>query len=108
MRMCWDRLAVFQRKLLLHAMHLPGLQRLVYSTCSLHAEENELVIKAVLAEAQALGFCLAPALPQWPRRGLPLVKGSENLVRIDSQQDLTDGFFVALFVRGHQQSCHDD
>lgn len=95
------RLAAFQTKLLRHALRLPGLQRLVYSTCSLHAEENELVVKAVLPEAQVSGFQLvAPeALQAWPCRGLPVVEGAECLVRTHPEEHRTDGFFLALFVR---------
>ncbi|NXU81908.1 NSUN5 methyltransferase, partial [Oreotrochilus melanogaster] len=43
-------LAGFQRKVLSHALSFPALQRLVYSTCSLHREENEDVVHAVLQE----------------------------------------------------------
>lgn len=43
-------LAGFQRKVLSHALSFPALQRLVYSTCSLHREENEDVVQAVLQE----------------------------------------------------------
>lgn len=43
-------LAGFQRKVLSHALSFPALQRLVYSTCSLHREENEDVVGAVLQE----------------------------------------------------------
>ncbi|XP_010074003.1 PREDICTED: probable 28S rRNA (cytosine-C(5))-methyltransferase, partial [Pterocles gutturalis] len=43
-------LAGFQRKVLSHALSFPALQRLVYSTCSLHQEENEDVVHAVLQE----------------------------------------------------------
>ncbi|KAK9808127.1 hypothetical protein WJX73_009331 [Symbiochloris irregularis] len=94
-----QRLAAFQERILRHALHLPGLQRLVYSTCSLHPEENEIVVQAVLPEASSLGFRLATALPDWPCRGLPLVQGSECLLRTDPEKHKMDGFFVALFVR---------
>lgn len=43
-------LAGFQRKALSHALSFPALQRLVYSTCSLHREENEAVVEAVLRD----------------------------------------------------------
>ena len=56
---------------------------------------------AVLEEAAALGFRLADPFPAWHRRGVPgLVEGAEKLVRVDPDEDGTDGFFVALFVRG--------
>lgn len=92
-------LAAFQTKALRHALTLPKLERLVYSTCSIHDVENELVVKAVLEEAQELGFHLADPFPSWPRRGLPLLPGHHHLIRVDPEKDKTDGFFVAVFQR---------
>lgn len=37
--------------------------------------------------------------PSWKRRGHPLFKGTDKLVRVDPEADATDGFFIALFVR---------
>lgn len=55
---------------------------------------------AVLEDATALGFRLADPFPAWHRRGVAgLVEGAEKLVRVDPDEDGTDGFFVALFVR---------
>lgn len=71
-----------QTKALQHALTLPKLERLVYSTCSTHEMENELVVKAVLPDAQALGFQLADPFPGWPRRGLPLLPGHQRLIRV--------------------------
>ena len=62
-----------------------------------HPEENELVVAAVLPEAQ--GFELADPFPGWQRRGLPLVSGAEKLVKTDAAEDGTDGFFVAVFQK---------
>ncbi len=53
-----DRLANFQEAALRHALRFPALQRLVYSTCSVHERENEAVVAAVLPEAKELGFRL--------------------------------------------------
>lgn len=77
-----------QTKALQHALTLPKLERLVYSTCSTHEMENELVVKAVLADAQALGFQLADPFPDWPRRGLPLLPGHQNLIRVGEPHSL--------------------
>ena len=54
---------------------VPSVKKIVYSTCSIHAIENEGVVKHVLAseECQLGNFRLAPrneVLPSWPRRGL--------------------------------------
>jgi len=73
---------VLQTKALRHALTLPKLERLVYSTCSIHDVENELVVKAVLEHAQELGFELIDPFPRWHRRGLPLLPGHQNLVRV--------------------------
>lgn len=54
---------------------VPAVERVVYSTCSVHQIENEDVIKSVLPLAESYGFQLAMPFPQWPRRGLPVVEG---------------------------------
>lgn len=92
------KLAAFQRKALAHALSFPAVERLVYSTCSVHQTENEDVVKSVLPLATLLNFELATPFPQWPRRGLPVFKGAECLLRTDPAED-TEGFFIALFVR---------
>jgi putative methyltransferase len=91
---------VLQEAALLHALQFPALQRLVYSTCSIHQRENEDVVAAVLPAATAAGFRLVDPFPAWHRRGVPVVEGSELLVRTDAHEDRTDGFFVAVFERG--------
>ncbi|XP_047342505.1 25S rRNA (cytosine-C(5))-methyltransferase NSUN5 [Impatiens glandulifera] len=92
------KLQSFQKKVLAHALSFPGAERVVYSTCSIHQIENEDVISSLLPLAVSHGFQLATVFPQWPRRGLPVVEGSEHLLRIDPVED-KEGFFVALFVR---------
>ncbi|OAY79917.1 putative 28S rRNA (cytosine-C(5))-methyltransferase [Ananas comosus] len=95
-----NKLAAFQRKALEHALSFPLVERVVYSTCSIHQEENEDVVKSVLPLAASLGFELASPFPQWHHRGLPLFEGSEHLLRTDPADNL-EGFFIALFVRKH-------
>jgi len=96
-----ERLARFQEAAVAHALMLPALQRLVYSTCSVHKRENEAVVAAVLPQARELGFELVDPFPGWPRRGLAgSVTGAEKLVRTDTVEDSTDGFFLAVFQRG--------
>ncbi|KAJ0977911.1 hypothetical protein J5N97_013385 [Dioscorea zingiberensis] len=92
------KLAAFQRKALAHALSFPAVERVVYSTCSIHQTENEDVIKSVLPLAASLNFELATPFPQWPRRGLPVFEGSEHLLRTDPTEDM-EGFFIALFLR---------
>lgn len=92
-------LANFQEKILLHALRFPGLERLVYSTCSVHVQENEQVVCNVLETATSLGFGLGTPIPDWPYRGEDLNQGGAPFIRVDPERDGCDGFFVALFER---------
>lgn len=59
---------------------VPKVKRIVYSTCSIHQNENEEVVMAALEKAQGK-FHLVPALPDWKRRGLPIFPdGKHSLV----------------------------
>ncbi|KAJ7305130.1 hypothetical protein JRQ81_011002 [Phrynocephalus forsythii] len=93
-------LAGFQRKMLAHALKFPALHRLVYSTCSVHREENEDVVWDAL-EQQGKGFRLVEALPSWPHRGLDVFAGAKSCLRASPQDTLTNGFFVAVLERRH-------
>lgn len=90
-------LAAFQRKVLSHALRFPAVEHLVYSTCSVHQEENEDVVRDTLLENSA--FRLVNALPPWPQRGLPVFPGAGCCLRASPTKTLTNGFFVALFER---------
>ncbi|KAJ8368756.1 hypothetical protein SKAU_G00087840 [Synaphobranchus kaupii] len=87
-------LAAFQLRCLNHALHFPGLCRLVYSTCSIHTQENEEVVSACLQQNQ--GYRLVPLLPAWPERGLPPLT---QCLRASPATTLTHGFFVAVLER---------
>ncbi|KAG9446457.1 hypothetical protein H6P81_012585 [Aristolochia fimbriata] len=93
-----EKLAAFQRKALEHALSFPSVERVVYSTCSIHQIENEDVVKSVLPLATMLNFQLVAPFPQWERRGHPVFEGAENLLRTDMAEDM-EGFFIALLVR---------
>ncbi|EGD81485.1 hypothetical protein PTSG_02202 [Salpingoeca rosetta] len=91
-------LAEFQVQVVNHALSFPNVERVTYSTCSVHQEENEDVVAAVLAANPS--FELAEALPSWHRRGhSDTLPSAAMCVRTDPAQDFTNGFFVALFVR---------
>ncbi|XP_034392173.1 probable 28S rRNA (cytosine-C(5))-methyltransferase [Cyclopterus lumpus] len=87
-------LASFQLRCLNHGLKFPRLKRLVYSTCSVHRQENEEVVAACLQ--QNPGFRLVPLLAEWPERGLePL----PQCLRASTTKTRTQGFFVALLEK---------
>ena len=108
-------LSDFQKEALLHAFTFPNVQYVVYSTCSVHNEENEHVVQHALMHenngapaSTTMGpFHLIAALPTWKRRGRNNVgltdEQAKCLVRVDPREDNTNGFFVALFERGGQE-----
>ncbi|XP_066835527.1 28S rRNA (cytosine-C(5))-methyltransferase [Anser cygnoides] len=97
-------LAGFQRKVLSHALSFPAVQRLAYSTCSVHREENEDVVQAVLQE-QGSAFRLVNVFPSWPCRGLATFPGAECCLRASPTATLTQGFFVAVLERCRDQDA---
>ncbi|XP_060752332.1 probable 28S rRNA (cytosine-C(5))-methyltransferase [Tachysurus vachellii] len=87
-------LATFQLRCLNHALKFPKLQRLVYSTCSIHPQENEEVVSLCLEKNP--DFRLIHLLPEWPERGQdPLTE----CLRASTTKTFTHGFFVAMLVR---------
>jgi len=103
-----SKLAAFQLLMIRHAMKFPSVQRIVYSTCSIHAIENEHVVRQALTTDEALNgrFRLAQpenVLPSWTRRGLVdemyNPADAASLIRCSPDGDATNGFFVSLFVR---------
>ncbi|KAJ4480079.1 S-adenosyl-L-methionine-dependent methyltransferase [Lentinula aciculospora] len=109
------KLASFQLMMVKHAMKFPAVHRIVYSTCSVHAIEDEHVVRAALKTEEALSrhFTLAPqsqVLPQWKRRGCPNEMDdpghAASLVRCLPGEDATNGFFVSCFVRKTSEQEH--
>jgi putative methyltransferase len=103
-------LSNFQLVALKHAMSFPNVTQIVYSTCSIHDTENEIVIATALREVTKSNDgndweIMAPTcLEHWPRRGHEvggLTKcQADCLIRCDGLDgDETNGFFVAFLVR---------
>ncbi|KAM7412265.1 hypothetical protein PAMA_021965 [Pampus argenteus] len=87
-------LASFQLRCLNHGLRFPRLKRLIYSTCSIHSQENEEVITACLQQNPS--FRLVSLLSEWPERGLePLTQ----CLRASTAKTRTHGFFVALLEK---------
>jgi len=99
-----QKLSAFQLSMIKHAMKFPAVTKIVYSTCSIHAQENEHVVREALAsdEARLRGFVLAPrskVLPTWERRGLAgELNDSLCVIRCSPGEDRTNGFFVSCFI----------
>ena len=107
-------LANFQTVALKHSMSFPQVERIVYSTCSVHDEENEMVVSNALTEMNKNSgkedgsewqLVAPPSLQHWPRRGKEGVGGlsksqADCLIRCDGLDgDETNGFFVSYFER---------
>lgn len=96
----WDnvrRLAAAQLEIIRKAFAFPHMRVVVYSTCSIHREENEDVVGKAL-EAAAGEWRLVLCLPDWPTRGLCDTPTGALCVRAGDCDD-THGFFVARFER---------
>ena len=114
-------LSAFQLKLIKHAFRFPSARKITYSTCSIHAEENEHVVVEALRsiEAQQRGWRIlqreeqVTGMREWGIRGdrqacERLMEGrdeetdviTEGCIRCEKgTQEGTMGFFVVGFVR---------
>ncbi|BEI81873.1 hypothetical protein CcaverHIS002_0210330 [Cutaneotrichosporon cavernicola] len=97
-----DKLAAFQLQMIQHAFKFPAVKRIVYSTCSIHAEEDERVVVKALKSGGGK-WRVAPrasVLPAWERRGRveELGTDAEGVIRC-LPEDKTNGFFVSCFER---------
>lgn len=96
------KLSSFQFQMVKHAMSFPVAKKIVYSTCSIHAEENERVVIDLLLDkaVQEWGWRVAPrseVIPFWPRRGK--VEEFEEVFRegaAHDPQELAEGCIRAL------------
>ncbi|KAG5475091.1 hypothetical protein CUR178_04541 [Leishmania enriettii] len=101
-----EKLARLQRKLLAHSLlSFDHCRTVVYSTCSVHEDENEEVVRQVLDDerVKARGWRLSNIMPNtWKTRGVER-RGEEHplrfTIRCDPAIDATNGFYVARFDR---------
>ncbi|OTA94510.1 hypothetical protein M434DRAFT_394661 [Hypoxylon sp. CO27-5] len=108
-----EALSSFQLTLLLHAFKFPAAKKITYSTCSMHAEENEqVVLKALRSDvAKERGWRILPrdqqvrGLREWPVRGsIEASDGNAEVAEACIRSYKDDGrgvmgFFVAAFIR---------
>lgn len=113
-----SKLASFQFQIVRHAMSFPNAKKIVYSTCSIHAEENERVVIDLLLDkkVQSWGWRVAKkelVLPTWYRRGFKeefqevftdkteqeCQELADGCVRALPKEDGGIGFFAVCFVR---------
>ena len=115
-------LSSFQLELLLHAFTFPAAKKITYSTCSIHAEENEFVVKKALGSAIAKnrGWRLLKredqvrGLREWPVRASLDACGKDTVlaeacIRANKGDERgTMGFFLAGFVRDESSATNLD
>jgi putative methyltransferase len=118
-----EALAAFQLKIIVHAFRFANASRIVYSTCSIHPQENEHVVMKALQSPVALrrGWRIMQpeeqpsGLQSWPIRGyrpacieiLPTSNDQNFAEKVagacirceKGTVQGTQGFFVAGFVR---------
>merc|ERR1711957_178120 len=91
-------LADAQVAIVLHCMSFPSAVAVTYSTCSIHAEENEAVVAEILRKTSK--FHAVECLPKWKSRGtLSHGPAGPLCCRASHNVDFTNGFFCARFER---------
>ncbi|KAK5684953.1 hypothetical protein LTS10_003028 [Elasticomyces elasticus] len=86
-------LSAFQLRLLLHAMAFPAARRIAYSTCSIHAEENEHVVVAALRSSIALeqGWRIMKRTEQVEGMRKWNFRGKVDAVQAAARMEVVDG-----------------
>jgi putative methyltransferase len=108
-----EALSKFQLELLLHAFKFPAARKITYSTCSIHAGENELVVQRALEHpiARESGWRILKrenqirGMQEWPVRGSSEACNGDKVlaeacIRANKEDEhCTMGFFLAGFTR---------
>ncbi|KUJ20950.1 S-adenosyl-L-methionine-dependent methyltransferase [Mollisia scopiformis] len=122
LRVRLEALSKFQLELLFHAFKFPAARKITYSTCSIHAEENESVVQKALAHptAKERGWRIQKrseqirGMREWPVRGLIEACNSNDeladaCIRANKDDEHgTMGFFLAGFVRDQPEAVSLD
>lgn len=109
------KLSSFQFQIVKHALLFPNAKKVVYSTCSVHAEENEQVVLDLLVDnkVKEKGWKVRKrehVIPKWDRRGFveefdqtfdkeTAVEIAQGCIRALPKEDGGIGFFAVCFER---------
>ena len=98
------KLEGLQRRMLLHAMSFRNVTKIVYSTCSIHQEENENVVRYALKNCDDRFRLVNLFSDKWNYgRGICLDENDKNYLHLDYcirtsfENNFTNGFFIASF-----------